>query len=253
MSAHPATPGSLRIIAHRGYSARAPENTLASLRLALEAGADAVEWDIHTAACGTPVLFHDPHLGRTTNGVGPVRRRTASQLRALDAGSWFSSEFAGEPIPTLAEAFELVRDRAEVVAEVKGWREMEDIDRMVRVTSEAGMTGRTLFIAMDWNVLDRAARVEPGLRIAYIVERPERFDEALERARGRERAGLAVDYRFLLADPERASRAREAGLDTGVWTVNDPADAERLRQLGIRDFTTDRVEDLLRWREGLKG
>ena len=77
------------IIAHRGYSAVAPENTLAAVERALEAGADAVEWDVHVAACGTPVLIHDASLGRTTNGFGPVRRRSLSQLQALDAGSWF--------------------------------------------------------------------------------------------------------------------------------------------------------------------
>jgi glycerophosphoryl diester phosphodiesterase len=80
----------IEIIAHRGYSGRAPENTLAALEAAVAAGADAVEFDLHTAACGTPVLFHDGMLSRTTNGVGPVRRRTLEQLKTLDAGKWFA-------------------------------------------------------------------------------------------------------------------------------------------------------------------
>ena len=94
----PRLDGSHEIIAHRGYSARAPENTLAAIDAAVRAGADAVEWDVQIASCGTPVLFHDAHLGRTSNGVGPVRRRTLGQLRLLDAGSWFSAEFAEERI-----------------------------------------------------------------------------------------------------------------------------------------------------------
>ena len=77
--------GSAEVIAHRGYSSRAPENTLAAIDLAIEAGADAIEFDVHTAGDGNPVLFHDPMLGRTTNGVGPVRRRTIEQLKNLDA------------------------------------------------------------------------------------------------------------------------------------------------------------------------
>ena len=75
----------VEIIGHRGYAAAAPENTLASLEAALTAGARAVEFDLHVASCGTPVLFHDVNLGRTTNGVGPVRRLTLGQLQAMDA------------------------------------------------------------------------------------------------------------------------------------------------------------------------
>ena len=89
----------------------APENTLRALEAAVEAGADGVEFDVQTAACGTPVLFHDDMLGRTTNGVGPLRRRPLAHLKARDAGSWFGKEFTGEKIqknrdfyPALARA-----------------------------------------------------------------------------------------------------------------------------------------------------
>ena len=133
-------PQSIEIIAHRGFSAAAPENTLSALEAALEAGADAVEFDLHTAACGTPVLFHDAMLSRTTNGVGPLRRRTLEQLKALDAGRWFSPAFAGERIPSFAEALERLRGRVgRVYAEMKGFRELEDLDRMVHIARDAGM------------------------------------------------------------------------------------------------------------------
>ena len=151
-------PGAPTIIAHRGYSAKAPENTLSAIRLALEAGAGGVEWDMTTASCGTPILFHDANLGRTTDGVGPVRRRTLTQLRALDAGSWFDEAFAGEPIPTLAEACQVLTDlgfEGQVVAEIKGWRELEDVDRMVETVRAASQLDRTLFISMDWSTIDR--------------------------------------------------------------------------------------------------
>src|SRR3990170_1715594 len=119
----------VQIIAHRGYSARAPENTLAALEAAVAAGADAVEFDLHTAACGTPVLFHDAMLSRTTNGVGPLRRRTLDQLKALDAGKWFSPDFAGERIPSFEETLRALKGRTGTIyAEVKGFRELEDTD-----------------------------------------------------------------------------------------------------------------------------
>lgn len=242
---------SYEIVGHRGYSARAPENTLASLRRAVDAGADAVEWDVQVASCGTPVLFHDTNLGRTTNGVGPVRRRTLGQLKALDAGSWFSEEFEGESIPSLAEALEATRGRvAKVYPEVKGYRELEDLDRMVDIVRRADMIGDTVFISADWRTIERIAGRDPALGIGYIVDEADRFPEALERARSSGRAFLDFDARLLLDDPSLAERAREEGVDVGAWTVNDPADAITLAGAGVTRFTTDRVEELLDWKAG---
>lgn len=240
------------IIAHRGFSARAPENTLAALDAALEAGADSVEWDVQVAACGTPVLFHDPHLGRTTNGVGPVRRRTLGQLQALDAGTWFNARFAGEKIPSLAEALERVAGRVQgIYVEIKGFRELEDLDRMVRIVGDAGALDAVAFISMDWNTLERVAGQNTDVRIGFIAEKPERIEPALERAGSDPRASLAVDYRFVLDDPSLVERAAERGTEVAVWTVDDPDDADRLLDAGVRRFTTNEVERLLEWRNAL--
>lgn len=238
----------LEIIAHRGYSTQAPENTLAALEAAFEAGADAVEFDLHTAACGTPVLFHDAMLSRTTNGVGPVRRRTFTQLATLDAGRWFSADFAGERIPSLEEAFSLCRGRVgRVYAEVKGFRELEDLDRMVRIARTTEMLEDTVFIAMNWTALDRMRGQEPSLRVGYIVDEAGEAEEALRRAAGDERA--LVDFRasLLLDDPELARTATEAGVDMAVWTVDNAGEAADLAELGVARFTTNRVADLLAW------
>lgn len=242
---------SYEIIAHRGYSARAPENTLTAVRAALEAGADSVEFDVHTAADGTPVLIHDANLGRTTNGVGPVRRRTLGQLRKLDAGAWFSPEFRGERIPTLAEGLEEVRGRVtRVYPEVKGYRELEDLDRMVRITRELEMLERTTFISMDWRIVERIhGRSETGT-VGYIVTEAARFPEALDRAIVRGRAILDLDARLVLEDPGLVNDAHREGIPTAVWTVNDPATADRLAAAGVVRYTTDEVETLGAWRDG---
>ena len=242
------------IIAHRGYSAKAPENTLSAIRMAVEVGAGGIEWDITTAACGTPVLFHDTSLGRTTNGVGPVRRRTLGQLKALDAGSWFDESFSGERIPTLREACQLLNElgyAGQVIAEIKGWRELEDVDRMMEVILEEAPPGDLLVISIDWTTIDRVTRRFPHVPVAFVVESPERFDEGLERSREQAGAGLAVDYRILLDDPERIVAARTANVPLGVWTVDDPVPAAELLELGIQDFTTNEVERLLEWKKGL--
>lgn len=239
----------LEIIAHRGYSAKAPENTLASLTAALTVGADAVEFDLHTAACGTPVLFHDAMLSRTTNGVGPLRRRTVQQLKALDAGKWFSTDFAGERIPSFQEALDLLKGQgARVYAEVKGFRELEDVDRMVRLTRESAMLGDVVFISMNWTLLDRMRGQEPGLSIGYIVDDEDTIDDAMRRAEG-DRAAL-LDFRgsLLADDPSRAQRCVDQGIDMAVWTVDDPTEAARLLEMGVRRFTTNQVEALLAWK-----
>ena len=244
----PAPAGKLEIIGHRGYAAVAPENTLASLEAALAAGVRAVEFDLHVASCGTPVLFHDVNLGRTTNGVGPVRRRTLGQLKALDAGKWFSAAFAGEKVPSLTEALDALNGRVDrIYPEVKGFRELEDLDRMVRLVREADLVDRTTFIGMDWNILDRIRGQEPGLGIGFIVETADQFDEALERAKKDSKAILDLSHSLALEDLSMVERTREAGIDVAVWTVNDPDEATRLGEVGVTRFTTDHVERLLEW------
>lgn len=241
----------LEIIAHRGYSARAPENTLAAVRAALEAGADSVEFDVHTAADGTPVLIHDANLGRTTNGVGPVRRRTVGQLRMLDAGGWFGPEFQGEPIPTLAEALEEVRGRVRrVYPEVKGYRELEDLDRMVRITKDLEMLRGTTFISMDWRIVERIHGRDEAVTVGYIVTEADRFPEALDRAIVRGRAILDFDARLVLENPDLVTQAHREGIPTAVWTVNDRKTADRLAAAGVVRFTTDEVGELRAWKEG---
>ena len=233
------------IIAHRGYSAVAPENTLAAIEKALEAGADAVEWDVHVASCGTPVLIHDAALGRTTNGFGPVRRRSLAQLRSLDAGSWFGPDFAGERIPSLQEALDVVKGRVgRVYCEVKGYRELEEFD-WAGYRHKYGDIRRL-------GILDRIAGQDDTVAIGYIVEERTRWEDALRRATPQERAILDVDYRILLAEPDLVARASERGVPVAVWTVDSPAEAERLRQAGVSRFTTNQVERMLVWRESVR-
>lgn len=245
-------PQSIEIIAHRGYSARAPENTLAALEAALAAGADAVEFDVHTAACGTPVLFHDAMLSRTTNGVGPLRRRTMAQLQALDAGAWFSADFAGERIPSFEETLRALKGRVpRIYAEVKGFRELEDLDRMVRLTRDAEMLTQVTFISLNWTLLDRMRGQEPGLAIGYVVDDAGKVDEALQRARGDAAALADLDAALVTADPGIVTRSRDQETELAVWTVNDPAQATRLLGLGVRRITTDEVDALVSWKRAV--
>jgi glycerophosphoryl diester phosphodiesterase len=244
--------GPVEIIAHRGFSARAPENTLSALEAAIQAGADSVEFDLQTAACGTPVLFHDPMLGRTTNGVGPLGRRPLGHLKALDAGSWFGPEFVGETIPSQEEALAHVKGRVErVYQEVKGYREMEDLDRMADITRKAGLAEASVFISLDWVILDRLRRMAPEIRRAYIVEVGARLPEALERAMSEDGSSLAVGIDVALSNPGLIQEGLARGIEMATWTVDDSSVAAQALDLGLTRITTNEVERLLTWRDGL--
>ena len=240
--------GDIEIIGHRGYSARAPENTLVSLDAALTAGAPAVEFDVHVACGGTPVVIHDDTLDRTTDGDGPVSRQTIEQLRTLDAGTWFDPGFAGERIPTLAETLDHVAGRADhIYPEVKGIREPSDIDGIVQIVRDSAMFARTTFISIDWSILEHIRARDADIRIGFIVETADLFDDALSRAVADPAAILDLNHEVALKDPSVVKRAKDEDVDVVTWTVNEPAEATLLLQAGVTGFTTDHVDRLLAW------
>ena len=240
--------GDIEIIGHRGYAARAPENTLVSIEAALKAGARAVEFDVRVACCGTPVVIHDETLDRTTDGEGPIRRQTIEELRTLDAGAWFDPGFAGERIPTLTEALDHVAGRAHhIYPEVKGIRETSDVDRMVGFVQDRKMSNRTTFISIDWSILERVRARDAAIRIGFIVVTADLFDEALSLAAADPAAILDLNHEIALHDPSVVQRAKDEGVGVVTWTVNEPDEASRLRQVGVTGFTTDHVDRLLAW------
>lgn len=242
------TPGVVQIIAHRGFSSRAPENTLAAIELALTAGARAVEWDIHVAACGTAMVFHDTDLERTTDGSGRLDEHTLTQLKKLDAGSWFSPQFSEERIPTLSEAFAAVRGHVDrVYPEIKGYGEPAELVQMVTVAHDTKMIGATTFISMDYKALEVIRAEDSEVDLGYIVEDEARLTTALELAAADPHSVLDLDFRIALTHPEFLSKASEEGIPIVVWTVDDPIQADRVMQLGVSGITTNQVETLLDW------
>ncbi|GAK04128.1 glycerophosphoryl diester phosphodiesterase [Geomicrobium sp. JCM 19037] len=106
-------------IAHRGYSANAPENTVAAFQQAVHKGADGIELDVHRSLDGELIVIHDEWINRTTNGEGKVADMTLGQLKAHDAGSWYSEAYRGEKIPTLSEVFECMPKETVINVEIK--------------------------------------------------------------------------------------------------------------------------------------
>lgn len=241
----------LEIIAHRGYSARAPENTLAALRHAIDAGADAVEFDLHVTADHEPVLFHDFTLERTSSGRGRLDALDLAALRELDVGSWFGAGFADQRVATLREALELLaRHRhpngpiRRVYPEIKGWQEDADAARIVGELRATGWADAACVISLDWDVLERVRGHDSHMQLGLVFDDDRLFDSALELAAGDGRTLVDPDHRLLLANPEHVAEARARGVDVACWTVNDLAAARRLVAMGVHRLTTNEIETM---------
>ncbi|HBU57323.1 MAG TPA: hypothetical protein DEB33_06180 [Gemmatimonadetes bacterium] len=240
--------GAVEIIAHRGFSARAPENTIAALTLALEEGATAVEFDLRTSGDGNPVLMHDKTLSRTTNGIGKVEELSLREITKLDAGSWFNSTFEGERVPSLAEALECLKVQVKTIfAELKGESTTQNLRNVVSITRAAGLLDKTVFIAKDWSLLDELRRHAPEALVGPIVERREQTHEAFTRVTNDPRALIDFDARILLKDPDIARYAKRNGVEIAVWTVDNIGDADVLLEFGVRRITTNQVGRMLAW------
>jgi glycerophosphoryl diester phosphodiesterase len=158
----------MKVVAHRGASAESPENTMAAFGRAAELGADAIEFDVHLTADGHPVVMHDQMLDRTTTGTGPVFATIWSDLAELDAGAWYSPEFAGEHIPTLSEVLAL--EQLEFELELKGYGE-ELVDGVLGEVTTAGVLDRVEFTGWNLPLLGLLHRKEPAARIGLFSNR----------------------------------------------------------------------------------
>ena len=161
------------VVAHRGSSAVAPENTLAAFRQALEDGADAVELDVRLTSDGEVVVIHDSQLRRTTDGRGPVRSHTWKELQLLSAGSWFDRKFAGEKIPSLEEVLAVIGSRAGVNIEIKAdrgdRRKNELVDRCCRIIHQCRTPNTILVSSFDHRLLKRVRTLQPLIAIGVLV------------------------------------------------------------------------------------
>lgn len=152
-------------VGHRGTVRFAPENTLAAFRKAIELGLDLIEIDVRQTKDGHLVIMHDPTVDRTTNGKGRVAEMTLAEIKALDAGSWFSPEFAGERVPTLDEALDLMRGRALPDIDFKAG----DPEKLVATLRRHGLLGRATLYCGDWDLMRRTLSLTRDLLLRPTV------------------------------------------------------------------------------------
>jgi glycerophosphoryl diester phosphodiesterase len=233
------------IVGHRGAAARAPENTAAALAAGIEAGADLIEVDAGLSRDGRVVLLHDTTLDRTTSGRGPLRAADWSRIGALDAGSWFSRRFAGEPPIDLDDALAIVRPRVPLIVEVKPvGRERTRVDPADRATVEAvlnafertgGFRGVTVSSA-GWTLLAHAAQRVGGLDLALTVGSAETRDPI---AWAQRIGATALHPNRRLCTPAFVARARGMGLLVVAYTVNRASELAPLLEAGVDGVFTD--------------
>lgn len=228
------------IFAHRGASAHAPENTLAAFELALQQGAPAIEMDVKLSADGHVVVIHDPTVDRTTNGKGKVARLSLAELRALDAGSFFSEKYRGEKIPTLEEVFDLIGKRALINIELTNYTTPRDslVEEVCRLVREHHMEENVLFSSFLPRNLHQAAILLPEVPRGLL---------ALEGWKGlwmRSFQFFFGNYQALhpyVSDvtPQQIASVHRIGRRVHVWTVNDAEWIRRLLKWGADGIFTD--------------
>jgi glycerophosphoryl diester phosphodiesterase len=223
------------VIAHRGSSATAPENTLAAFRLAVEQDADFIEFDVQESADGEVVVMHDSDLMRMGGSPLKVWEADASALTAVDIGSRTAPRFSSERVPTLAETLAATKGGARVIVELKSYGHAQRLEeRVVEIVEAAGMANDSIFMSLDHEMVRKMKQLRPSWQVGALVAK------AIGDLTSLGADFLAVEAR--LATPAFVRQAHRAGQDVYVWTVNDPAWMLSAMSNGVDGLITDRPD-----------
>lgn len=236
------------IVAHRGASSDAPENSINSFKLAWEQDADAVEGDFFLTLDKQIVCIHDDTTTRVSGVELKVAESSLAALQKLDIGSWKGQQFRNERIPTLQEVLAVIPPKKTLFIEIKCGPEI--LPYLKPVLTDSDVESQQLrVISFNKDVIRTAKLVMPSVEAYWLVDfrkdnnkglwYPE-IDVIVEAARRIGADGVDVRAKMDLLNPNFVERCREAGLSLHAWTVDDPSDAMRLRQLGFDSITTNR-------------
>jgi glycerophosphoryl diester phosphodiesterase len=228
------------VIAHRGASGTAPENTLPAFRRAVALGAKMIELDVQLSRDGYPVVIHDWTLDRTTSGRGQVRRRTLAEIAALDAGAWFAPAFAGARVPVLDEVLAEIPIRVNVELKASGDDGLER--RALETVDRAGALERVVFSSFDLASLSRlrALSSDAELAVLWAARSVKRALAVATRVHAR-----SLHVRKSATVQKAIAVGHDVGLSVRVWTVNTPVDFARLTDAGADGVFTDYPERFL--------
>lgn len=236
-----------RIIAHRGASSLAPENTMAAFVKAMEVGARWFEFDVDIMGDGTLLVIHDDTLDRTTNGAGGYYELGYSDLRKLDAGAWFSPTYRFERIPEVASVVEFINvHRMGANLEMKpclGGSELQSrlVESVATAIDKVADPSRFIVSSFDHRQLRHLHELRPQVALGWLVD-PE--DERTHWSHGAVELGCkAVHPGVEGLTREEVAELRDLGFEVNVWTVNDVEQARELASWGVTGIFTDRPQD----------
>lgn len=217
---------------------------MAAFEAAARAGADMIELDIQLSSDRQPVVIHNDTLDATTDATGPVSTRTATDLAATDAGAWFSPAYAGQRIPLLGEVVTWMKTYPGLglLLEFKGEWDPAPVSTVVEQIEAAGVGGRTVVQSFAVTTVQALADVAPDLPRGLLVQ--ELDAEVFTVCAQLRVAQCNISGQILLEAPESLGVIRERGMQSMVWTVNEPEHWEGLLQLGADGIITDRPDRL---------
>ncbi len=232
------------IIAHRGASSLAPENTMAAFDRAVETGADGIEFDVQLSKDGVPVVIHDETLERTTSGSGAVKDLSLAELKSLDAGSWFAPGFSGEKILSLEELLIRYKESSflfniELKNNHTAYPGLED--KVLECVGKYRLVGRTLISSFNHDSLVTCRRLNPAVRtgLLYLEEIKEPWHYA------RSLGCYSVHPLFIyLLDQATLEGFKANHIPLYPWTVNDPEQMQNLSAAGVEALITDFPQEL---------
>lgn len=235
-------PSSTFVVAHRGASGYAPENTLAAVKLGWEMGATAVEIDVHLTLDNTVVVIHDKNTKRTAGKELIIATATYDQLKTLDVGRWKDEKYAGEQIPRLIDIVNAIPKGKKLVVEIKS--DTKIVSVIGDELRNHPKVDRLIFIAFDYETIVETKKSFPSNKSFWLCSRFKTdIKSTLEKVKV---DGLdGVDLNFRIIDREVMQNAKELGLEVHTWTVNDVDKAKELQELGISSITTDYPDRLL--------
>jgi len=243
----------VKIIAHRGASSRAPENTVAAVRLAVTLGADGVEVDVRLTRDGRLAVLHDAD----THRVAPKLRRrrvsksTLAELQAFDVGSWKGSAFAGEKIPELDDVLAALGPAQEIFIEAKSRKiagMLAALDQLLAPPASKGFpTARAVVMSFNGRLVRTIKKQRPQWRVLLLLNRKpfaRTVGHIIADVRAGRMDGIGQNRRWVLAPRDYASLC-EIGAILSVWTVDDPVEAKAWRERGF-DYLTSNVPEMMK-------
>lgn len=237
------------IIAHRGASHDAPENTLAAFKLGWQQRADAVELDIWLTKDGKLIVCHDADTKRTTGTAKNIPESTLAELRTLEAGSWKDPKWRSEQLPTLAEVLAIIPAGKRLVIEIKcGPEVLPELERDLKASGRPA--SQLVIISFKYDVCTEAKKLFPKIPVLFLSSfKQDKATgawsptpaELIQKAKAAGLEGINLSYKGPL-DAAFVKQTHAAGLKFYVWTVNDADIARKLLATGADGITTDRPE-----------